>query len=1143
MAKKLLILLLVFLGQSLRAQKESNVWYFGSQAGLDFNSGSPVPLDNSQMDTFEGTATVSDSSGELLFYTDGMRVWNKNHQVMSNGSNLMGNSSSSQACVIVPKPDSSTRYYIFTTDEFGGTKGLRYSEVDISMENGLGNVTSNKNISLAVPACEKITAVKKKDNSGFWIVAHDYGSNKFLSYSVTSLGVNGIPVVSVAGAPITSPGGTVGYLKSSTDGTRMASCNYQKNLELYDFNSLTGVLSNAKVINTNEANYGAEFSPSGKILYVTTGTGVYIQQIVQYDLNAPNVAASAVLLGTTNSQFGALQLASDGKIYVSLANSKYLGTIHQPENIGATCNFEKEGAFVGSGMCVFGLPQSIPAAFTLFIDSRNTCLGGTTQFTLAGNQDLVSAEWDFGDGNGSNELSPSHLYAAPGAYLVTVLAKNSSGATLTRTQRIVIAEIPIAHAITDKVLCASNTGYDLALNDAELKGSQTNPNFKVAYFVSEADAHSHTAILPNSFVLSPGTTTFYAKIYNNENASCYSIGSFTVTFLGEIAIGQPSDYHVCESPYDGISQFNLAQKDDEVLNGLNASDFVITYHADFGAAMGGTGALPVPYANSNPQETIYARLENRTDASCFRITSFIIAVGELPVPGPVGDMVVCGAGKKAWLFDLSEKNAEVLGSLSSQSFAVAYYFTEEDALEGNNAIEVPIAVNSSETVYAAVRNIASPGCISIVPFNLIMLPALPDVQPAPIKVCDDAGNDGVAFFDFQEQTAFLLANQPLYVFDVTYHVSEGDAAAGDNAIENYYNLSNPQTIYARVASGYDASCYEVRPFEIAVHRQPVITAPDDLHLCSENGSLYSTVDLFSLDGVVLNGQQESAFAVTYHRSLQDAQLGARALSATYNATVGHHDLYIRVENTGNASCFATASFEIIVYPELAVDMKTEYVLCENGTIELTAPAGFDSYGWSTGETSSSIVVAAPGTIALTVGQNHQSISCSSTLFLNVVHSSAAVIKELVVSDWMNGENSIRAVVEGLGDYEYSIDGITYQGSPEFYGLQTGEYTVYVKDINGCGIASQSTYFLNYPKFFTPNGDGHNEQWHIQSAALEPDLKIYIFDRNGILLKLLDAAGPGWDGTCNNTKVPSADYWFVAERKSGKTFKGHFSLMR
>ena len=113
--KKTLIISFLFCLNLLFSQGEANIWYFGQNAGIDFNSGSPVALYNGQMSTLEGCAVMSTNSGQLLFYTDGVTVWDRTHQVMPNGTGLLGNFSSTQSGIIVPNPTDSTIFYIFTT--------------------------------------------------------------------------------------------------------------------------------------------------------------------------------------------------------------------------------------------------------------------------------------------------------------------------------------------------------------------------------------------------------------------------------------------------------------------------------------------------------------------------------------------------------------------------------------------------------------------------------------------------------------------------------------------------------------------------------------------------------------------------------------------------------------------------------------------------------------------------------------------------------------------------------------------------------------------------------------------------------------------------------------------------------------------
>jgi hypothetical protein len=248
--KKDYLILLMLIGASFVgiAQKEANIWYFGEQAGLDFNGGIPTALLNSAMNKDEGCSSVSDSNGNLLFYTSGINVWNRNHMQMPNGFGLAGHESSSQAALIVPKPGSNTLFYIFTTDAFFYANGLKYTVVDMSLQGGLGDVIS-KNTPLHTPTTEKLTAVKHANNTDIWVITHGANSATFNAYLVTAAGIT--PPVSTTIGAIHSGGGTtgtlnaIGCMKASPDGTKLALALYNMNLaELFDFNASTGVVSN-----------------------------------------------------------------------------------------------------------------------------------------------------------------------------------------------------------------------------------------------------------------------------------------------------------------------------------------------------------------------------------------------------------------------------------------------------------------------------------------------------------------------------------------------------------------------------------------------------------------------------------------------------------------------------------------------------------------------------------------------------------------------------------------------------------------------------------------------------------------------------------------------------------------------------------
>jgi hypothetical protein len=219
------------------------------EAWLNFSTGSPTYLGGGQVRVMEGCSAISDRNGLLLFYTDGIHVWNKLHQIMPNGSGLEGGyGSSSQSSIIVPKTADGSEYYVFTADEEGGPWGLKYSIVNMGLDGGNGDVTV-KNSPLVTPVSEKLAAVRQCNKKGYWIICHKFGSDAYYAYSATDTGVNPNPVITHIGSFIPIAYYTMaGCLKSSPDGKKLAAGNFTFGLELFDFDNRTGTISNGTTI-------------------------------------------------------------------------------------------------------------------------------------------------------------------------------------------------------------------------------------------------------------------------------------------------------------------------------------------------------------------------------------------------------------------------------------------------------------------------------------------------------------------------------------------------------------------------------------------------------------------------------------------------------------------------------------------------------------------------------------------------------------------------------------------------------------------------------------------------------------------------------------------------------------------------------
>src|SRR5687768_9450754 len=167
-----------------QAQGEQNNWYFGKSAGINFTGDSAVAVTNGRLFTEEGSASISDKNGNLLFYTNGITVWNRNHKVMPNGNGLLGGKSSTQSALILQKPGSETIFYIFTTDIQAQSDGLRYSILDMSKDGGNGDIVF-KNTFMIAPTTEKLTAIRHSNGTDWWVIAHRWNSNAYMSFLVS----------------------------------------------------------------------------------------------------------------------------------------------------------------------------------------------------------------------------------------------------------------------------------------------------------------------------------------------------------------------------------------------------------------------------------------------------------------------------------------------------------------------------------------------------------------------------------------------------------------------------------------------------------------------------------------------------------------------------------------------------------------------------------------------------------------------------------------------------------------------------------------------------------------------------------------------------------------------------------------------
>lgn len=389
-----------------------------------------------------------------------------------------------------------------------------------------------------------------------------------------------------------------------------------------------------------------------------------------------------------------------------------------------------------------------------------------------------------------------------------------------------------------------------------------------------------------------------------------------------------------------------------------------------------------------------------------------------------------------------------------------------------------------------------------------------------------------------------------------YHITEKDGISFvvDNGTSN---------IFLNISSGIykfevEDSCGNTinRTFDVSDLASLVALYPVcDLFSCAATINGNETFDLSTQSAVLLGDQSPSEYTLSYFTSQANATSNNNPITnlTAYNPTTNPATIYTRLVFNQLPNCYQTGSFDLITGQIPKINLQPEYLVCDSQPITLNASAGnlpSTTYSWSNGLNTPTVTVGEIGTNTLTVTATNNYGICNSMAFTCTVSNEITVtiadlpeIRDIETHDWTDNENSITVITSHDGAFEYSLDGINFQSEPTFPNLRPGLYTVYVRDINGCKTVAQEIWLLNYPKFFTPNGDGYNETWYIKNSEHEPDFKLYIFDRYGKLITEIEPNTPGWDGKLNGKLLFADDYWFAAYRQDGRVLRGHFTLKR
>lgn len=728
--------------------------------------------------------------------------------------------------------------------------------------------------------------------------------------------------------------------------------------------------------------------------------------------------------------------------------------------------------------------------------------------------------------------------------------------------------------------------FNLTTHAAMLINSR--PNHVIKYYRENWEAMWDLNALPNpgAYTNTSNPQMLYMRLENTVTG-CYSLLPFMVTAIPAPVFNNPQNISLnlmaCDDDglMDGRHLFNLTQHE-TMLKG-SEPNVIITYHTTSTDAESGTASIgnPANYFSLSSPQTIYIRIEDAL-TGCYRTSSFTLTVNPLPqFSNPQNldiNLTECdqsGNSNGTAVFNLTTHNQMLTTRLAGK--IITYHTAQSDAEAGTNAIATPSAytnVTNPQIIYMRLTDTAT-GCHNTSNFTLNVI--LPPVFNNPLNVnldletCDDATADGLAQFDLTVHQAMLVGGQAGTM--LSYHTSLQDANSGTNAIvipSLFTNTQNPQTVYMRIEHAA-TGCYSTEQFNITVNPLPVFNNPQNININLEECDADTTDDqsyIFNLNKHVnmLKGSQN--VNVSFHTTQPDAASGSNAIlnSSAFRNIVNPQTIYIRFTNTVTG-CSAMQPFKVTVTELLDAGEPDDLYLCDvNETGHNVFNLSQNDAAMKNGQASTTV------SYYLTEANANNKVNRLPTIYQNSqpytpqniwarldnvggcwghdIKSFTLNILELPdievtfsVNDFTFDRNSITVNISSPENYMYSLDGENFQESPLFTDLKAGLYKVYIRSLNQCKTIDKEVVVLNYPKFFSPNHDGHNDTWHIPFISRFPKSKIYIFDRYGKLITGYNGMHPGWDGTYNGNRLPATDYWFVLELEDGRTIKSHFSLIR
>jgi gliding motility-associated-like protein len=458
------------------SQNQANLWLWSQYCGIDFNSGIPVYQDQTIIGSHSAMSIMCDINGDLLLCCNGIRVKNREGHTMPNGENLLGFEAANMGALIVQQPGSEHLFYVFTVGrEWPYNIGMHYSVVDMTLDGGLGDVTSEKNVPLAQAwaASNKLTSVRHANGEDIWIITRNFKSDQYyIAFLLTSSGLSTEGVISPVQwrNEVNNQGNmkisyNKKYLTAAYRIPKDVNEAYTQCIDICSFNASSGEIDLLFTLSKNPNDWtpqfepwAVEFSPDSKLLYATFhNLPSDIMELYQYDMQYVEDSAqfkqSEVFI--TQGPVNGLQLARDGKIYCTgywTTEYDYVSVIHEPWKRGAACNYEANAIYLNGTTTDWFFPNMLLDHLYRF-EWEGECAHHPIAFQPNFLPEPASILWNFGDGEISTNLWPVHEYEDGGEYEVYVTVTYPSGRVEETSRVITILDGPNPDLGPDQLIC------------------------------------------------------------------------------------------------------------------------------------------------------------------------------------------------------------------------------------------------------------------------------------------------------------------------------------------------------------------------------------------------------------------------------------------------------------------------------------------------------------------------------------------------------------------------------------------------------------------------------------------------------------------------------------------------------------------